>query len=349
MKGRSALILGGGVFLGWHLAAELLRRGASVTTFRRGVTGEAPPGPIETILGDRRKDLARLDGRTFDVVFDCCGYEPADVELSSAALKRRVGRYVYISSVLAYANLRDIGPRETDPTYAEADAPPRASDPTKYGVKKAYCERIVMECMPDCATIVRPGYLVGPRDRSPRMARWVARATLGGPVVVPELDACPWQLLDVRDAAAFLVDTCAGIGAQIWNLAGPNTRTAGRSLLERVNACLGGQAGLVEVPRGVLLARGAKTVLDQADWATLPAEEAGAYTLNIEAALAAGLRHRSVEETATSLADELLTRANGPGSARDAQERQHHERELLAAIGRPRECQSTTEAERSTP
>ena len=59
---------------------------------------------METIIGDRTEDLNPLGRREFDVVIDVACYNPAAARLSAEALRDRVGRYVFVSTVSVYAD-----------------------------------------------------------------------------------------------------------------------------------------------------------------------------------------------------------------------------------------------------
>ena len=67
------LIIGGTRFLGRHLVHSALGRGHEVALFNRGLTNPDLFPQVETILGDREKDLAQLSGREWDAVIDTCG------------------------------------------------------------------------------------------------------------------------------------------------------------------------------------------------------------------------------------------------------------------------------------
>src|SRR5512143_565682 len=99
------LILGVTKFLGRHIVDSALARGHTVTLFNRGKTNPGLFPLVETILGDREHDIAKLAGRTWDAVVDVAGYFPRIVRLSASSLEGSVGRYVFISSISAYASL----------------------------------------------------------------------------------------------------------------------------------------------------------------------------------------------------------------------------------------------------
>jgi 2'-hydroxyisoflavone reductase len=55
------LILGGTRFLGRHLTTSALEHNHEVTLFNRG--NYEPPSGVESIIGDRKRDLAQLKHR----------------------------------------------------------------------------------------------------------------------------------------------------------------------------------------------------------------------------------------------------------------------------------------------
>ena len=158
------LILGGTKFLGRALAEAGLARGHELTLFNRGETNPELFPEAEQLRGDRKGDLSALEGRTWDAVIDTSGYVPADVR-ASAELLRESGRYVFVSSVSAYADF-STGPTEASPV-AELNGLPvdeLASDYSNYGPLKALCEIEVERVFGERALIVRPGLIVGPHD-----------------------------------------------------------------------------------------------------------------------------------------------------------------------------------------
>src|SRR5580704_18450998 len=94
------LILGGTGFTGPHQVRYTLARGHQVTLFNRGREGNAWPGQVEELLGDRNTgDLKALEGRTWDVCIDNPTTLPFWVRDAGAVLKGKVGQYVFISTV----------------------------------------------------------------------------------------------------------------------------------------------------------------------------------------------------------------------------------------------------------
>ena len=77
------LIIGGTRFLGRHLVDAALARFHEVTLFNRGQSNPHLFPQLETILGDREKDVNRLKGHLWDTVIDVAGYLPRIVRLSA--------------------------------------------------------------------------------------------------------------------------------------------------------------------------------------------------------------------------------------------------------------------------
>src|SRR3954452_7150763 len=96
------LVIGGGVFLGAAIVDSVLARGHVLTVFNRGRSRTDWPKGVEAIIGDRGSDLRLLPGRAFDAAIDTCGYVPAELRASAAALAG-CGRYCFVSSISAYA------------------------------------------------------------------------------------------------------------------------------------------------------------------------------------------------------------------------------------------------------
>ncbi|MGM1064081.1 NAD-dependent epimerase/dehydratase family protein [Saccharothrix sp. Mg75] len=100
-----ALVLGGSWFLGRAVVDAALEAGHEVTTFRRGLNGEDANG-VHVVRGDRTslEDLARLASHgPWDVVIDTSGYAPREVLALAHLLEPVADRYVFVSSMSAYA------------------------------------------------------------------------------------------------------------------------------------------------------------------------------------------------------------------------------------------------------
>jgi 2'-hydroxyisoflavone reductase len=99
------LVIGGTRFVGRHFVESALRAGDQVTVFHRGRTGADLFGSAEHLFGDRDADLTALGGdQRWDATVDVCGYFPDQVSRLADVLGERAGRYLFVSSISAYAD-----------------------------------------------------------------------------------------------------------------------------------------------------------------------------------------------------------------------------------------------------
>ena len=250
------LILGGSGFIGQHLVRGLLAGGHAVTAFSRGRQAAALPAGTERLHGDRdagAAGLTALTGRAWDACVDLSGYTPRQLRASTLALAGVVGRYVYVSAVMAYAV--PVAPASRPLTEAHPLRRPAADAVTEidgdtYGPLKVACEGLVDQAFGPRASVLRPQVVAGPGDSTLRLAYWVQRAALGpsgGAMLAPGDGSDHLQFIDVRDVAAFMQRVVEYGLAGIFNLAGP--RLSWRQFLQRLDV-----ADPVWVPWSVLQA-----------------------------------------------------------------------------------------------
>ncbi|MEV4560228.1 NAD-dependent epimerase/dehydratase family protein [Kitasatospora sp. NPDC049285] len=298
------LVLGGTRFLGRAVVEAALAAGHRVTLFNRGRTDPGLFPSARTVVGDRTVSLDALADGRWDAVVDVACYQPEVAALAVEALRGRVGRYLFVSTLSVLAD--QATPQDEDGAVLEltADLP----EDLAYGARKAACERIVRDGFGERATIVRPGLIVGPHDPTDRFAYWPRRFARGGRVLLPGDPADDAQFIDVRDLAGWILD-CLGAGrAGVYN-------TTGRPMPfgELIDACRALAAGPVEsvwIPSERLLAAGVDPWMGVPMWIADP-ECAAINRVDVSRALAAGLTLRPLAET---LADTLAwdTARGGP-------------------------------------
>src|SRR5215469_4368041 len=180
------LIIGGTVFVGRHITEAALAGGHEVTLFHRGRSGSELFAQAAHLFGDRNDDLSPLSAGSWDATIDVCGFFPRQVRSLADALGGRGGQYLFISSTSAYRTPVAPGFNEDAP-LAELDDP-AAEEITEenYGGLKVAGERAAFELFGvDNTTVIRPTYVVGPRDHSYRFTWWVDRIARGGNVLAP--------------------------------------------------------------------------------------------------------------------------------------------------------------------
>lgn len=287
------LVLGGTRFAGRAVVEAALGRGDTVTMFNRGITNRGLFPGVETVIGDRTEDLYGLGRREFDAVIDVACYDPAAARLSAGALKGRVGRYVFVSTVSVYASQASTEAQLEDSPLAELK--PDATDPLEnYGANKALCEAIIREAYGERALIGRPGLITGPHDPTDRFPYWPRRIARGGRVLAPGDAGDLTQVIDVRDLAAFLLDGIHRHRAGVYNLTG-TPRPFG-ILLNLCRTATYSDAELTWVPTDRLVAAGVDPGTGIPLWVGEPGYEAF-NDVDSSRAAAAGLSCRSLTET----------------------------------------------------
>ncbi len=286
------LVLGGTRFVGRHIVEALCAGGHDVTVFTRGQSPDELPAQVARLHGDRSAGdagLAALDGRRWDACIDVSGYTPLQVRASAERLRDAVGRYVFISTVSAYASLAEPPIDESHALHAEADESVTQVTGETYGPLKVTCERILRDTCGDRATMLRPQIVAGPFDPTGRHTYWVQRAMRGGEVLVPGDGSDHVQVIDARDLARFAVTTVERNTPGIFNLAGP--RVTWSTFVEAL-----GISSPVWVPAETISSAGL-TFADLPLYVPDGSASAGAMHVSHAAATAAGLTQTDVAVT----------------------------------------------------
>jgi 2'-hydroxyisoflavone reductase len=286
------LVLGGTGFLGRALVESALERGYEVTLFNRGRTNPELFPEAEKLRGDRASDP--LPSGRWDVVVDTSGYLPAVVRRSAEALRESAERYVFVSSISAYADL-STGPTEDSPLAELGEMPSDELLPgyENYGALKALCEDVVTEAFGDPALIVRPGLIVGPHDPTGRFTYWPHRIARGGEFLVPAPPEATVQFVDVRDLGEWIGDLGERREVGTFNATHP-----GLPWSELVDSCLrvGGADGTpVWVTPDFLAEHGVGEWMELPLWLSDPGSM-GMMEADVSRALAAGLTFRPLDE-----------------------------------------------------
>lgn len=305
------LIIGGTRFVGRHLVTAALARKHELTLFNRGTSSSTEPANVETIKGDRSNDLARLKGRSWDAVIDTCGYLPRTVKASAEVLRDSVDRYVFVSSVSAYADLSVAGIDETAPlaslTSAQLDeanaidSSARTSAVTYgalYGGLKSFCERELEEILPNRLLIIRPGLIVGPDDYTDRFTYWVMRVSRGGELLAPGPPERTVQFIDARDLAEWTIRMIERKRNGIYNAIGLPDVISMKDVLEECKRVSQSDASFTWASEEFLISE--KIV----GWSELPLwlpdaahHLQGLMHINCDKAVAAGLSFRPIKHT----------------------------------------------------
>jgi len=319
------LILGGTRFLGRHIVEQLAQRGDRVVCFHRGESTCELPDGVEERLGDRNTDLGSVSGEAWDAIVDTSGYKPEQLERS---LELRATRYIFVSSVNAYADLSVSGITEDAPAIETFDP---LDEALSYGGNKAACERLVLAEYPERSIILRPGLIVGRWDPTGRFTYWCERLLRGGRVLAPGAPQRRVQFVDAADVARFTAHLLRSEIDGTFNITGPAKPLTMEELL-LASASASAERGappatLVWASDAFLHENGVGEWMEMPLWLT-DAEYAGILELRIDKALSAGLTLRPIAETLHSILD-WLAEARDVKRAGMAADR---EAELLAKL-----------------
>ena len=149
--------------------------------------------------------------------------------------------------------------------------------------------------MPERVTQIRPGLIVGPRDRTDRFTYWPNRADLGGEMLAPGKPEDLTQYIDVRDLAEFIVHCLESKRTGSFNLV-REPMPMGDFLSACVNVTDKGTQ-LTWVPAEFLAQEGLAAWQNIPMWADSDSPMTGSLTWSPAKALAAGLSIRPVEAT----------------------------------------------------
>jgi 2'-hydroxyisoflavone reductase len=326
---KKILILGGTGFLGPKTIEVAVQRGHQVTIFNRGKREKFLPleFDVEHLYGNRDPELPaddekgpdgkllrpegtprgleQLVGKSWDVVIDNSGYFPRMVKASADLLARQgVAQYIFISSISAYDEPSIPARDGTEDIKLATLKDPKVEEMGKefenYGGLKVLCEQAAAAAFPSGATIVRPGYIVGPGDPTDRFTYWPSRVARGGEVLAPGTPDDPLQWIDVRDLGAWLVALAENATTGAFNAVGPTPPARWGDVLQTCIDAAGKPAQLTWVAADWLEKNG-KPEDALPIWIAPTGKYTGFHRWNNARAVAAGLTFRPLPDTVKAL------------------------------------------------
>ncbi len=249
------LVVGGTMFIGRALVAELLKAGHEVTILHR--KGKHDLGKrVQNIVADRNdpESMRRaLQFSNYQVVFDNVydwerGTTAAQVEgndlLITAASGDRLLRYVFMSSVAAYGD--GLNHHDGDPL-----APDDHSEP--YVRNKAMSERLLFRMHQKIGLPVvtlRPPFIYGPQNPFYRETFFWDRLRDNRPIILPGDGHRLMQFVYIKDlvrACMRAMEEPMAVG-EAFNLANEHPITQAE-VITAMAAAAGKKANIVRVPR----------------------------------------------------------------------------------------------------
>ena len=334
---KRLLILGGTGFIGPNMVRYAVDRGHEVSIFTRGRSSAELPTAVERLVGDRNDDHAALEGRTWDVVLDNNAQDYRWVQTSTELLKDAAEQYIFVSSISAY-DIEGFGWGNRDRILMEPIvdesfkriSPPDGwedGDDAGYGLMKTLGEDIAHAAFPDRTTIVRPGLIVGPGDRTDRFTYWPVRIDEGGEVLAPGNPLHANQIIDQRDLSEWIVRLAESGTTGDFHGVGPGYRLTMGEMLEQIGTVATNPFELTWVPEDFLEAHGVSP------WSDLPAWVPGDALMFVafRKAVDAGLTYRPLTVTARDTLEWDKTRPPEERANRRFGWSREREREVLDA------------------
>ncbi|MGX5200564.1 NAD-dependent epimerase/dehydratase family protein [Aliikangiella sp. IMCC44632] len=292
------LILGGTGFLGPHVVSCALKAGHQVTLFNRGKTNPNLFTQLKTIIGDRNtSDIEKLSGYKWDAVIDTSAYFPRSVNMAMQVLKPNIKQYLLVSTISVYADWSQPGLNEDSALATISD--PTLEDITNstYGALKALCEAAAQKHMPGKVCTIRPGLIVGPRDKTDRFTYWPVRVKQGGEFIAPGTGDDFIQFIDVRDLAEWML-LC--LEKNINGTYNAQTQAQDIRMKDLINSCmseLNPKAQPVYIPAEFLAKHQVTPWQEMPVWFPPTGDFAGAGAISTQRAHAKGLTHRPIGQT----------------------------------------------------
>ncbi len=293
------LILGGTVFLGRHIVEQALAAGHDVTLFNRGQSNpDLFEGQVTKIVGDRMEDLNKLGDEEFDACIDPSGYLPGHLDTAGQALKDKVDRYVFISSISVYPefeseNLDENGTLDTLPEGVDATV----YDMQYYGAFKALAEQAVEKHMPGRVLQVRSGLIVGPYDPTHRFTYWPVRLSLGGDVLCPDKNF-PVQIIHGADQARWILHMLELDQMGVFNVTSDNGTYTMQDVIEATRNVTSANINPIHVSSEFLLEHEVSPWMELPLW--LPESHVNMSRVSSQKAVGAGLTLMPLEEIVAS-------------------------------------------------
>lgn len=210
---KSILVIGGSRFVGPYIIEMLLEKGHKVTVFHRGEIQKDYKERVSFIQGDRHDGFSISEH--FNAVIDTCAYTGSDTK--SAIQQLKFDFFLHVGTVAAYQKtqifpLTETSPLGEWPLFVE------------YNQGKVECERMLEESGIKYA-VIRPVYILGPKNPHKREEFIYAALKQGIPVAVPGNGQAVVQFVFAKEVASSIVLLAEQQIQGAFNCAGDNCIT----------------------------------------------------------------------------------------------------------------------------
>ena len=196
-----------------------------------------------------------------------------------------------------------------------------------YGPTKALSEQIIEAAFPGRATVVRPGFIVGPGDPTDRFTYWPVRIDQGGEVLAPGDGSDPVQIIDVRDLTEWIVRLVEDEIYGIFNGVGIGSPLSMAEMVHGIRAATSSEVEFTWVPTSFLMQHDVQSYSDLPIW--IPGDPLSSVDNSL--AMESGLTFRPLAVTA---GDTLAWHRTRPAEAQAELKfglKPDREKEVLAA------------------
>jgi len=249
------LVIGGTMFIGRLLIAELLKAGHEITVMHRKPKHDFGKR-VQNLVADRNDAASvreALRFTSFQVVFDNVydwerGTTAAQVEATAQAVMAasgdRLASYIFMSSIAAYGD--GLNHHDGDPLAPD-------DHPEAYVRNKAMSERLLFRMRQNTGLPVvtlRPPFVYGPGNPFYREAFFWDRLRDGRPIILPGDGHRLMQFVFIKDlvrACVRAMEEPAAVG-EAFNIANDRPITQAE-FLQAMGAAAGKRPNIVRVPR----------------------------------------------------------------------------------------------------
>jgi 2'-hydroxyisoflavone reductase len=252
------LVIGGTLFIGRCLIAELLRAGHEVSILHRKPKHDLGK-KVENLQADRNSPESlkpALAGKNFDAVFDNVydwerGTTAAQVEATARLAGDHLQRYIFMSSVAAYGDGLN---------HHEGDALAPDDHADTYARNKAMSERALFRLHQRSkfpAVTLRPAFVYGPGNPYYREAFFWDRMRDDRPVILPGDGRRLMQFIHVDDLVGACMNalTAPDAPGHAFNIGNPRPLSQ-VEVVDALASAAGKQVSYVRIPRGQILRAG---------------------------------------------------------------------------------------------
>ncbi|MFN8287191.1 MAG: SDR family oxidoreductase [Chitinophagales bacterium] len=207
---KKILILGGTMFVG-RVVTERLKNNPQyqLTLFNRGKSNAELFADVRQLHGNREtEDIEQILKEDWDVIIDFSGYYPITFEKLLHALKGKVKRYIFVSTISVFDFEKLTGKNlitERDEILACSEAQRNSRLPDAYGEKKAEMERALLQQDWLDSIIFRPSFISGKYDWTERFYYWVYRVKKGNKILFPSVEAVNTSITLGDDLASAII------------------------------------------------------------------------------------------------------------------------------------------------